>query len=336
VAFAGSVLLGFAPSVFWAVVGRTLVGLGVSMLFVSTMKILAEWFKTGEFAFMTGILMAMGGIGSLTAATPLALLSAWIGWRMSFIAVGLFSLLLALLVWMVVRDRPADLGWPSPSETVRADAPAIGLAEGVRTVVGNLHFWPLAGWFFFDCAVFFSFGGLWGGPYLMQIYGLTKAQAGQILSMMALGMVVGSPMLSYVSNNILHGRKPVLVACSAAVLCLTVPLAFFTGAIPRTGLYLICLGLGIFSSAVVVIGFTAAKELFPVQIAGTAVGLVNLFPFAGGALAQPFLGFLLERHGRVDGQFAQAAYAQAFLALFISAALALTFSIFVKETLVTE
>ena len=49
------------------------------------------------------------------------------------------------------------------------------------------------------------------------------------------------------------------------------------------GLYLICLGLGMFASAIVVIGFTTAKELFPVQIAGTATGLVNLFPFAGGA-----------------------------------------------------
>jgi len=103
VAFAGSLLLSLAPSPFWAIAGRGLVGLGVAMLFVPTMKVLAEWFRVGEFAMMTGILMAMGGIGSLTAATPLALLSAWIGWRYSFMVVALCTFLLVILVWFFVR-----------------------------------------------------------------------------------------------------------------------------------------------------------------------------------------------------------------------------------------
>ncbi len=85
VAFAGSVLLGMAPNVFLAISGRALVGLGVAMLFVPTMKVLAEWFRVREFAFMTGILMALGGLGSLIAAAPLAALSTRIGWRMSFV-----------------------------------------------------------------------------------------------------------------------------------------------------------------------------------------------------------------------------------------------------------
>ena len=45
IAFAGSVILGFAPSVALAILGRTLVGIGIAMLFVATMKVLAEWFK---------------------------------------------------------------------------------------------------------------------------------------------------------------------------------------------------------------------------------------------------------------------------------------------------
>lgn len=336
IAFAGSLLLGLAPSVFWAVVGRTLVGLGVSMLFVPTMKILAEWFKVGEFAFMTGILMAMGGIGSLTAATPLALLSAQLGWRMSFVAVGLFTLILGILVWAFVRDRPADFGWPSPSEPTAAASKTIGLAEGVRKVLGSITFWPVACWFFFDCAIFFSFGGLWGGPYLMHVYGLDKAQAGHILSMMAVGMIIGSPLLSFVSNNVFKARKPVLVLCSVVTLCVTAALAFYTDRMSAGFLYVLCLGLGIFSSAVVVIGFTAAKELFPVQIAGTATGLVNLFPFAGGAFAQPFLGFLLEQQGKEGGRFLLAGYEHAFLALFVFGVLALLSSLFVKETMKKE
>jgi len=273
VAFVGSLLLGLAPTLLWAIVGRTLVGLGVAMLFVPTMKILAEWFRVREFAFMTGILMAMGGIGSLSAASPLALLSSWIGWRMSFVVVGGFTLVLGALVWIFVRDRPQDKGWPSPRGEQKAGTlPSIGLAEGVRMVLSTFAFWPLAVWFFFDCAVFFSFGGLWGGPYLMQVYGLTKAQAGQILSMLAIGMIVGSPFLSFLSNNIFQARKPVMILSSAILLLLTAALAFYTGDVPMAGLYLLCFGLGIFSSAVVVIGFTTTKELFPVGGHGNRTG----------------------------------------------------------------
>jgi len=116
------------------------------------------------------------------------------------------------------------------------------------------------------------------------------------------------------------------------LLAITATLSFAADRIPVFGLYLICLGLGMFSSAIVVIAFTTTKELFPVQIAGTATGLVNLFPFAGGAIFQPFAGYLLERSGSVNGAFTLAGYQQMFNYLLISAAIAMIACCFIKET----
>ena len=334
VAFAGSVLLGAAPSATWAIAGRVLVGIGVSMLFVPTMKVLAEWFRQSEFATMTGILMAMAGLGALTAAAPLAWMSGWIGWRLSFVAVGVATLALALLAWVFVRDRPSDLGWPAPQQGPSSSPGPISLSEGVRRVLTHPPFWPLAAWFFFECAVFFSFGGLWGGPYLMHVHGLDRGQAGQILSMSPLGMMIGSPLLSLASNRLFCARKPVIILSSAITMGLVAILAFRAGSISIPELYLVCVGLGMFSAAAVTIGFTTAKELFPVQIAGTAVGLVNLFPFSGGAVFQPVLGAILESHGRTGGGFTVAAYRASFLTLLGCAVIAFLTSFFLKETLV--
>jgi sugar phosphate permease len=336
VAFVGSVLLGLAPSVVWAIVGRTLVGLGVAMLFVPTLKILAEWFHAREFALMTGILMALGGVGSLSAASPLAALSGRIGWRMSFVAVGLFTLVIGLLVYAFVRNRPQDMGWESPAGGGATPSPTIGLMEAVKRVVSSKAFWPVAVWFFFDCGIFFSFGGLWGGPYLIQVYAMDKAQAARILSMLAVGMIVGSPLLSYLSNSIFRGRKPVLVISSAVTFGLTALLVFFTDSLPHYGLYLLCFGLGVFSSAIVVIGFTANKELFPVRMAGTATGIVNLFPFAGGAIFQPVLGYVLEHSGRAEGHFTATGYRNAFWVLFACGLMTFGSSLFVKETMTRQ
>jgi sugar phosphate permease len=204
--------------------------------------------------------------------------------------------------------------------------------EAVKRVVRCGAFWPLAVWFFCDCAVFFSFGGLWGGPYLVQVYQLSKEEASRILSMMALGMIVGSPLLSWLSTSVFKARKPVLVLSSLMTLGIAAVLTFATARVPVAGLYGLCLGLGIFTSAVVVIGFTMNKELFPVQMAGTATGIVNLFPFAGGAVFQPVLGYLLEHQGRIDGSFTPAGYRLAFSALLVCAVIAFAASLAVRET----
>jgi len=283
---------------------------------------------------MTGILMAMGGIGSYSAATPLAAASARLGWRLSFVLVGGFTLILAVLVWAFVRDRPSEMGLPSPFETGEPTAGTAPLREGVKQVLSRPRFWPLAGWFFFTCAVFFSFIGLWGGPYLMQVYGLDKAGAGRILSMAAVGMIAGSPLLSFASNSLFKARKPVLVLSSLLLAAAVGVLALFPRGIPTALLYPVFFAIGMFSGASVTIGFTANKELFPVAIAGTASGLVNFFPFFGGAVFQVVLGAVLDSRGlTASGGFSLEGFRYALLVLLACGLAALISSLFIEETL---
>ncbi len=331
IAVLGSAVLGYAHYVPLALMGRLMVGIGVAMLFVPTLKVLAEWFKTDEFATMMGILMAMGGIGSMTSAAPLAYLSNLTGWRNSFLIVSGFTLLLSILVWLIVRDRPEDMGWQPVIDEKQTDMEKINLRDGLRTVVREPKFWILGTWFFFTLAIFFSFGGLWGGPYLMQVYGFTRTETGNILSMLALGMITGSPLLSFISNRILKSRKKVIIVCSVINVGISGLLAFYTSGLSIIALYILCFSMGAFTSAVVVIAFTSNKELFPVQIAGTSTGLINLFPFAGGAVFQQVLGSILEVH-RAGSGFSLAGYRQAFTVLFICSCIALAASLFVKET----
>ena len=333
IAFVGALIIGLAPSVKIAIVGRVLVGLGVSMLFVPTMKILTEWFRPHEFARMTGLLLAMGGLGSLVSATPLALVTGWFGWRMAFVAVAGLTLLLALFVWMVVRDRPADMGWSIPGKAKNDAVVDIGLASGVKQVLSNGNFWVLAGWFFFQSAVFFSFAGLWGGPYLSHVYDLDRAGAGQILSMLAIGLIAGGPIQTWLSNRVCKGRKPVLIISSVVTSGLTGLLVFATADMSLNTLSLICFLMGMFTSASVVIGFSATKELFPVQIAGTSIGLINLFPFAGGAVFQPVLGWILQGHEVSENVYSVAGYQSAFVVLLCCGLTALCCAGIMRETM---
>ena len=337
VAAVGSILFGFAPSIGWAVVGRILVGFGVSMVFIPTMKALSQWYRVREFATMAGFLNAVGGIGVLAATWILALMTSAYGWRLSFKLIGVATLVLVVLAWIFVRNRPSDKGWPSMAEIDEAPAQRgpekIPLLEGLRTVVTEKYFWPLALWFFFELGVFFGFGGIWGGPYLEHVYELKKSEAGAILGTLAWGMIVGSPLLSFLSDRVFFSRKRVIMVCSAVVLAEFIFLNLFPAGLPTAVLYVVFLLLAVSSSAVVVIAFTTSKELFPIAIAGTAVGMVNLFPFLGGAVFMPGLGKMLDAYGRLsDGRYPLEAYKAILLVLLVSAAIAFVCTFFLKET----
>jgi MFS family permease len=167
----------------------------------------------------------------------------------------------------------------------------------------------------------------------MQVYGLTKAEAGYILNMLSVGMIIGSPLLSVLSDRVLTRRKTVLVGSTMVTVAVTAILTFFTTNLNRPMLYLLCLLIGIFTSAIVNIAFTSAKELFPQEIAGTSTGTVNIFPFAGGAVFQPLLGRVLEKGSKAGKAFTPQAYRAAFGCLFVAAVVALIAALFMKETL---
>jgi sugar phosphate permease len=336
IASAGAILFGLSPSAGVAIFARVLVGFGVCMVFVPTLKVVSLWFSQDKFSIMTAILNAIGGIGVLAAAAPLALLTDHLGWRMTFVAIGAATMLLAVAVWIWVRNRPEDIGLPpvdSADSTPGTSAPKeIPLFDGMKMVLMNPYFWAVAIWFFCTCGIFFGVGGLWGGPYLMQVHGLSKTQAGGVLNMIAVGMILGSPMLSVLSDRILKSRKKVMLISSFAIVITMFFTMVFTDSLSLIALYAVFLVIGTFAAAVVVIAFTTTKELFPIEIAGTSVGAINLFPFAGGAVFQPVLGQILERFSGGD-TYSVDGYRAVFIACFIAAVVALAAISFMTETL---
>jgi sugar phosphate permease len=335
----GSIIFGLAPNIEIAFAGRILVGFGVSMVFIPTMKILSQWFHPHEFAFMAGILNAVGGIGVFAATGLLAVMTIHFGWRFSFELIGACTLFVMVLNWLIVRDCPQDKGWTGiasmdnrkPDPTVESEA--ISLSEGVKRVLSEKHFWPVAAWFFFDCGIFFGFGGLWGGPFLMHVYNLSHAETGTVLSMIALGMIIGSPVIGLVSDKLLKSRKIPFMICSFLLTLDISVLFFFPSGLSMSTLCMIFFLFSVSSSAIVIIGFTTVKELFPVQIAGTSVGLVNLFPFLGGAVFMPFLGKILDAYPKTEnGFYATQGFETLLLVLLMAAAGAFFCTLFMKET----
>lgn len=288
---------------------------------------------------MAGILNAVGGAGVLAATWLLALMTDNFGWRLSFILIGGITFSISILSWIIVRDRPQDKKWPSIFEidnnlnSTQSPTQGISLMEGVRKVVSEKHFWPLAVWFFFNCGIFFGFGGLWSGPYLIDVYGISRTEAGSVLSMIAWGMIIGSPVLGLLSDRLLKSRKKPLIICTASLTILLLILYIFPKGLPITAVYIFFFFFSVCSSAIVIIGFTSTKELFPIEMAGTSVGTVNLFPFLGGAVFMPLLGKVLDAYqiAGSDG-YSLEGYSVLILVLLTASIIALACTFIMKET----
>ncbi len=336
----GSFLFGLAPDLRSAFAGRFLVGIGAAMVFIPTMKILSQWFRPREFAFVSGLLNAVGGLGILAATWLLARLTTAFGWRFSFELIGGVTLGIAALVWAVVRDRPETKGWAplvatSPvSNSPQSPSQATSLREGIGHVLASPQFWLFSLWSFVNYGIFFGFGALWSGPYLMHVYSMSREQAGSVLSLIAWGMIFGSPVLGFLSDRVFRSRKKPLIACALAMTLELGFLRLFPSGLPTWALMLFFLLFSISSSSTVVIAFTAVKELFPIQIAGTALGSLNLFPFLGGAVAMPLLGWILDlRSGTSKGfGYPLEAYSVLLSCLFFASLLVLACTFFMRET----
>lgn len=341
---AGALAFGLAPSLPWLFVARFVVGLGVSFIYISIIKILTEWFRTREFGTVSGLNSLIGNAGAVVAATPLALMVDGLGWRASFYVIGLVTLAAALGCWLVVRDKPSEVGLPSMTEIEQKEGASIvetgikqpGIWASIRMAAFNPATWPpvLAST---GCySVFMAFVGIWGVPYLMQIYGMTRVEAAGYLVAAAVGYMVGGPIVGYLSDRMLCRRWP-FVLYTALMTCVWLALTFWNqGKPPVEALYPLCTLLGAGASGVSLM-LACAREVNPPAITGVALGLANTGPFLGTALVQPLFGFMLDMGW--EGQSEQgvkiyplAAYESAFILCAAILALSLLVAFFIRET----
>jgi sugar phosphate permease len=335
IAGAGSLLFGLADSLALAAVGRLLVGLGVSVTFISLLKINAAWFHDRHFGTVTGLAILLGNIGALLAAAPLAWVLGYVSWRTVFVAVGALSLAIAVLGWLVVRDHPGKAGLPSMRELdgKTAHPPHHGhWYDGLVTVAKNRATWP-GFWVNLGMSgTFFAFGGLWAVPFLRDVYGMERASATAHTSMLLAGFALGALFIGTLSDR-LGRRKPVMIG-AALVYCLSwLPLVFGLPLAPLAG-YVLFLLMGLGASGFT-LSWACAKEVNQHALSGMATSVVNTGAFLGTGIMQPLAGWLIDRSAGAHPAVAAHTLAdyQAGMGMMLAVALTgLAATLFIRET----
>ncbi len=337
VAGLGSILFGLAEDFAGASVGRFLVGLGVSVVFVGLMRSNTVWFSERHYGRISGLTLLLGNLGSIMAAAPLAWALGYFSWREIFIGIGAMSLLMAGLSLWLVRNRPQDLGYPSVREMeglVAHPEREHHWLRALREVFGNRRAWP---GFWVNLGVtgnLFSFVGLWGVPLLQDVHGLAKTQASLYTTTSLLSFAVGCMAMGWLSDH-LGLRRPVIVGAAAVSALAWLALIFLPWQ-PGWGAFLLYGLLGLGASGFV-LTYAAAKEVCRPHSAGMAIALVNTGLFLGAAIMQPAFGWVMDLGwdgSLVDGlrHYAWSDYRSGLWLSFGFAALALVAALRIRET----
>jgi predicted MFS family arabinose efflux permease len=288
-AMLGALWIATASNAADLIAGRAVVGVGCAASFMSVVFVCSRWFQTAKLATALSWVFAASNIGTLAAATPLAWVAATIGWRNGFLGLAAVTVLVAGTFYAVVRDRPPDKPAPAARHESLSEIWA-GLLE-VWTTPGLV---PVLAMHFFAYATMLTVLGVWGGPYLYDVYKLDTVQRGNVLLVMGVAQILG--ILAYgPMDRLLRSRKKVVLGGTAISTLLLALLALLPQ--PPLALAIILLTALCFFCAFGTVIVAQGRALFPDRLAGRGVTTVNMAQCLGLTVLPVLVGYIVEALG---------------------------------------
>ena len=273
---AGSLLSAFAPSYAVAVFGQALIGIGCAPAFLVCTVFIARRFPAAQFASVSGLVLGMGGVGLLITGTPLAWVVEAGSWRTGFLVLAAGSVLAWLVIFALVRE-PA----PPRAHAGPALVPALRDSAALLAMPHTLGIVALAA---VTYASFIALRGLWLGPLLIERYGFTLLESGNVALAVSVTSLVGPPLFGRFDapprarrqrilafSLVLAGLFALLTVAGAwAAVTITVVMGFLTGFI--------------------VWQYADVRTAYPEVLTGRAMAVFTMAMFLGVALVQWFTG----------------------------------------------
>ena len=284
-ATAGGVIFTLATSWPMLLTGRVLLGAGFGAMLIGSMVVISRWFPPDRFSTLVAMVLSIGLVGNLLATTPLAWASEAIGWRGVFGFAVAFTGLAAVAVWLVVRDAPS--GHPFLDRT--AEPPRVML-QGLLEVLRNPRLRPILALNFCSYACTFTVQGLWGGPFLREVHGMSAFAAGNVLLGAVIayqfGMLAFGPL-----DRLLDTRKWIAVGGNLVTVSMLAMLALAPQ--PPAWVPVAAILVMGFVSAASTMVLTHGRGIIPDRLIGRGMATLNTAVMLGVACMQSLSGVIL-------------------------------------------
>ncbi|HEX6267287.1 MAG TPA: MFS transporter, partial [Burkholderiales bacterium] len=304
-AAAGALLFSEVRTYEGLVLGRALIGLGVSACLMASIQAFILWFPPERMGTMIALAYSMGGLGAIAASAPLELALRAYAWREIFAFLAALTVLLSAVFALLVPEHPGT-------------RKAAGLREqlaGLAAIARDGAFWRFAVAIgSTQCAVVSLFT-LWVTAWLRDVAGYDRAAAAQGLAVVALALIAGYFSFGRMADLRARRGRP--------------QLPLFVGGVGGALVFLGLLILGTTTGAVLIwaafvfcgTGATLAHSIltrrYPREMAGRINTALNTFTFMGIFAGQWATGAILNLWPPTAAGYDPRGYAWALAALWV-------------------
>ena len=302
VAALGAVVFSRAQGLGALILGRALIGFGVSACLMGALKAYVLWVPKERLPLINGLQLAAGGFGALVATAPVQFALGFTDWRGVFLGLAALTLVTAGLVYFVVPEHERE-GTPQSLGTQMA---------AMRKIYGSLHFWRIAPWVALNQASFLALQGLWAGPWLLDVAGYSRETTSIILMLIAVSMVAGYVSIGSIAHRLHRRGIPLAAVCAGGMLAFLGTLLMLI--LPPWGATPILWMLFGFFGTSGALGYAILAQRVPPEAAGKVNTAQNLLIFVGAFVAQWGVGAVIAGSPAADGMgYAPAGYRSAML-----------------------
>lgn len=281
VATGGAALSALAPDYDWLMAGQLLIGIGCSPAFLACALFISRHLPSERFAFYSGLSIGGGGLGLLFTGTPLAWVVQHSGWRAGFWVLTGLCVLSWLLIWRLVHE-PQPGGAPQPADE--------GWIEALGRMAGLLalpYTWGILALGMSSYAAFLALRGLWLGPLLIDRYGFSLVDSGNVALVLSFISLFMPGIFGRLDPGV--GRRRRWVANCALLAALLFALMALLHHARLNVALIIFMGV---LSGYSVLQYTDVRSSYPPELTARALSLFTMAMFLGAALMQWFTGLV--------------------------------------------
>jgi predicted MFS family arabinose efflux permease len=295
----GAVVFALADSVPGLLIGRLLIGTGVSAALMAGLKAASLWFPPERIGMANGLLVMAGSLGAVMAAVPIQALIGVVGWRPVFLLLAVLATVAAVTILVVV-----------PRVVTTASKPKVVEPIGLRTIFSDARFWRLAPMSAASIGTSWAIQGLWAAPWLTDVEGFDHATVVRHLVVMAVALCVSAISLGAAADRLRRRgiRSETLLAATAIVFMLAQLVIVLRWPIPSYLSWTLIAAAG----AGTVLSYAILPGYFPKAASARANAALNLLHLSVAFAVQWLTGVVVDQWSGQDGRHPAEAYQAAF------------------------
>lgn len=255
----------------------------------SVVKIISNWFRS-SIGTIGGMFGSCFLVGNMIAWPALAYVMAKYGWRAAFLAPPLLLVLVTILFYLGVSDRPKGV-----EQICEIHVPRVKF--GFREILLSTELVTIASAYTLLQLVRSGFT-LWAPSFLLETYNLSLDLAGYAAAIIPLGGIVGSMVSGWLSDRTKRFPRPFIMFL--LILSLSLSLLTFHSIASHSlqlGVILLFLvGLTLYGPHVLMATVIPMEHERNHGVAGVA-GFIDGIGYIGSTIADPFIGWIVDVQG---------------------------------------